>query len=150
MKSLENTVNQDKTVKNAMMCQGGYSEASLSKALHWDPKNKNGPEIRFRDPGHWGPASYSKEDNVIYVNTRIVDEFKAGGSKAGLNGGELKLWTEAYLLHEMVHYGQQNTDEFWGIRFNQDAYGIKTGNGAILRSSMKDIWSAFKNRRPNY
>ncbi|MGV8121828.1 MAG: hypothetical protein AB2L14_18860 [Candidatus Xenobiia bacterium LiM19] len=136
---------KDKTVWAAMKKWGSFkSDANIRKAL----SSKSGPKIRFADFKHSGPAKYDSEKNIIFINKEFAQAFEKHDYR-GLKGEQLKLYTEAILLHETVHYG----NHFYGggkYKYEEDGYGFNKeayGKEVILKSFMNDIFETVKNRR---
>ncbi|GEM_PF-1978464 len=143
--NLKDTEYKDKTVWAAMKKWGSFkTDANIRKAL----SSKSGPKIRFADFKHSGPAKYDSEKNIIFINKEFAQAFEKNDYR-GLIGEQLKLYTEAILLHETVHYG----NHFYGggkYKYEEDGYGFNKeayGKEVILKSFMNDIFETVKNRR---
>jgi hypothetical protein len=94
--NMESTVSQAK--KDVIMRLTGMSENQLSVVLN----GGTGPRIKIVNEGG-GPAIYDpgRDERTIFVN---IDDVKNFPAVSGATNG--KAYTESYLLHESVTYGE--------------------------------------------
>jgi len=150
VKGVGDTARKDETVWKSMKANSGLNDAELTEALTFG----KGPFICIMDTNDFEPAKFFSEiPKAIFINRSAVDGYE-GNDYGSLSGGILKLYTEMFLLHETVHYGDYKKFRFKnkkdveqaGIQFNLDAYGTKDCVGPY-HWVMDPIWQAVNKRR---
>lgn len=149
---LKEIEHEDKTVWKALKDVGGFNDSSLRKALD----GKNNPHILIQDSEEHFPAWHDpNHPDALFINSKAAQAFEKGTLDTGndvkpLTGDNLKLWSESYVLHEMVHYGEFHNkpgeykkSDING-EFNKWAYGEEV---ITPYSRCEHVWDELRKRR---
>src|SRR5262249_15133714 len=100
---------------------GGITKDAIKAALVWG----QGPTVRVVDlpDGTYGMFNKGMKSNIIFISTKLVDEFLKGKGLRKTPKGELVEQVTMTLLHELTHWADDQdgkdahpgTEEGWEL-----------------------------------